>query len=81
MKDLQHMIIWRPGMTMEDAERSILWQALTHYCGSKRKTARAIGLAEKTVRNKVYQYPELSKFKGQAGNRLCVCGKGCSGTA
>jgi hypothetical protein len=69
------MIIWEPGLTMEIAERQILWQALTHFCGNKVRAAKALGICTKTMQNKIATYPELEKFKGRQGRRQCTCGR------
>lgn len=47
---------WNPGMTIESMEKEAILQALRFYRGNKTATANALGIAIRTLDNKLAQY-------------------------
>lgn len=47
---------WQPGMTLEQAERMIIERAFRYYQYNKTHTARALGIAIRTLDNKLDSY-------------------------
>ena len=47
---------WSPGMTLDAVERDAIESALRFYRGNKTATARALGIAVRTLDNKLDQY-------------------------
>lgn len=50
------MLMWQPGMTLEDVEKRVIEQALRYYSGNKTQTAVGLGISVKTLYNKLHQY-------------------------
>jgi hypothetical protein len=51
-----HEIIWSPGVTLADAEKSIIHAALKFHRGNKTATANSLGISARTVDNKLAEY-------------------------
>lgn len=56
-----NMIVWSPGVTLEAIEEQIIKRALGHYRGNKTTTAQALGIAVRTLDNKLEKYFENDK--------------------
>ncbi len=54
-------INWNPGMTIEVIEKEAILQALRFYRGNKTATANALGIAIRTLDNKIAQYEQDTK--------------------
>lgn len=52
------MIVWQPGNTLEEVEKAVILRALAYFHGNKTQTAKALGIAIRTLDNK------LAKYKG-----------------
>lgn len=63
------MIHWAPGMKLEHVERQIFLQALQFHAGNKMKTARALGVCIRTVRNRIRDCDELAQYREDARYR------------
>lgn len=50
------MIKWTPGYTIDSVEREMITQALAFYQGNKTQTAQSLGIAVRTLDNKLAQY-------------------------
>lgn len=50
------MIVWTPGNTLADVEKHVILKALQFYQGNKTQTARALGIALRTLANKLDLY-------------------------
>jgi DNA-binding NtrC family response regulator len=50
------VIVFRPGMTMEDLEREAIAAALREVEGNRRKAAEMLGIGERTLYRKIKQY-------------------------
>jgi len=47
---------WQPGMTLESIEKAAILQAFRFYRGNKTTTANALGIAIRTLDNKLEKY-------------------------
>ncbi|HSG09820.1 MAG TPA: sigma-54 dependent transcriptional regulator [Longimicrobiales bacterium] len=56
-KGADGIVIYRPGMTMEDMEREAIRAALESVAGNRRKAAELLGIGERTL------YRKISKFE------------------
>jgi len=52
----QGVVVFRPGMTMEDLEREAITSALRQMKGNRRKTAETLGIGERTLYRKLKDY-------------------------
>ena len=50
------MIMWQPGVTLADMEKKIILKAFECFQGNKTKTASALGIAVRTLDNKLALY-------------------------
>lgn len=50
------MISWQPGMTLESIEKQVILKAFSFYQGNKTKTAQSLGIAIRTLDNKLLSY-------------------------
>jgi DNA-binding NtrC family response regulator len=50
------IVIFRPGMTMEDMEREAIRAALESVAGNRRKAAEILGIGERTLYRKISKY-------------------------
>jgi DNA-binding NtrC family response regulator len=50
------VIVFRPGMTIEDMERQAIQAALTEVRGNRRKAAELLGIGERTLYRKIASY-------------------------
>lgn len=51
---------WTPGITLDDVQRSTIFEALSHYKGNRTHTAKALKLSVRTLRWRLNRY----KFRG-----------------
>lgn len=52
------VILWSPGIKLEEMERRIILTAFRHYRGNKTTTAAALGISVRTIENKLAEYQE-----------------------
>ena len=52
------VVVYRPGLTMEEIERRAILAALTQFSGNRRKAARSLGIGERTLYRKLQRYEE-----------------------
>ncbi len=50
------VVVFRPGMTIEDMERQAIRAALTEVRGNRRKAAELLGIGERTLYRKIASY-------------------------
>ena len=50
------VIVFEPGMTIEDMERQAIQAALTEVGGNRRKAADMLGIGERTLYRKISKY-------------------------
>lgn len=61
---MNDMVIWSPGVTLEDIERQVIQLAYKHFQGNKTTTSRALGIAIRTLDTKLDKYvSEDIKYK------------------
>lgn len=48
--------MWQPGVTLEEAEKEIILDALKFYQFNRTQTAQALGIAVRTLSNKIAAY-------------------------
>lgn len=58
---ISNMIVWSPGTTLEIVEEQIIKRALAHYNGNKTITASSLGIAVRTLENKLEKYEAQEK--------------------
>jgi DNA-binding NtrC family response regulator len=51
-------VTFRPGITVEEAERQLILMTLRHTDGNRARAADLLGLSVKTLFNKLKQYNE-----------------------
>lgn len=67
---------WQPGVTLDQMEKATILQALRFYQNNKKQTAMSLGIALRTLDNKMERYAKEAvaleeKMKSmQAGSRL-----------
>jgi len=54
--DESGVVVFRPGMTMEDLEREAIRAALESVAGNRRKAAEILGIGERTLYRKLARY-------------------------
>lgn len=54
--------MWQPGRTLEEMEKEVILTAMRFYHGNKTHTASALGIAIRTLDNK------LAKYRGEPVN-------------
>lgn len=47
---------WQPGKTLESIEKEVILKALRFYQGNKTHTSRSLGIAIRTIDNKLEHY-------------------------
>lgn len=62
----QEAIIWSPGVSLEDIEKSIILKAFRFYRGNKTATAQSLGIAIRTLTNKLEGYKENAMRQQEA---------------
>lgn len=51
-----NMVNWSPGITLETIERQVILAAYRHFRGNKTATANSLGIAIRTLDNKLEKY-------------------------
>lgn len=57
---------WQPGMTLESIEKEAILQAFRYYRGNKTATSQALGIAIRTLDNKLESYKVQGEEKEKA---------------
>jgi DNA-binding NtrC family response regulator len=47
------------GHTVKEVERELIIHTLTHYCGSRTRSAIVLGISIRCMRNKIHEYADL----------------------
>ena len=55
-RDSDDVVVFRPGMTMEDLERQAIAAALSSVNGNRRKAAELLDIGERTLYRKISKY-------------------------
>lgn len=58
---IDNTIIWTPGTSLEFMEKQIILAAFRHYRGNKTATANSLGIAIRTLDNKLEKYQQDDK--------------------
>lgn len=58
---MNDLITWSPGITLESIEKQVILKAFKFYRENAAQTAIALGVSDKTVRNKIEQYQKEEK--------------------
>lgn len=59
-------INWSPGMTIDYVEREVIKAALQYHQGNKTKTADSLGIAIRTLDNKLARYKQEDDARAAA---------------
>lgn len=62
------MTIWAPGKTLLEIKRQAIVEALEHHNWNRNRTARALGVGERTMRYWVRKYDLPKGSPGQIPN-------------
>lgn len=64
-------VYWSPGMTLDSLEQLVIAKAFKHYHGNKTATANSLGIAIRTLENKLekYEMEEIEKEEQNAARR------------
>lgn len=54
---------WNPELSLRDIKIRAIKQALFYHGGNITRTAKALRIALRTLRNAIYQEPELADFR------------------
>jgi len=54
--DDESVVVFRPGMTMEEMEREAIQAALDEVGGNRRKAAEMLGIGERTLYRKIKRF-------------------------
>ncbi len=60
------MIIWSPGVKLEDIEKQVILMALMHYKNNKSQTAMALGISVRTLDTRLEEYKVQEDEKAAA---------------
>lgn len=64
---------WQPGWTLAQVEKAVIYEALKFYHNNKVHTARALGISERTLYNKLELYEGRVANANGEGVELGVC--------
>ena len=53
---MNEMILWSPGMTLDELEKQVVIKAFRHYRQNKTTTANSLGISIRTLENKLEKY-------------------------
>jgi len=80
---MNELITWQPGMTLDQLEREVILKALKYYKNNKTHTAEGLGIAIRTIDNKLEKYKqedeayaELLKKKEEKANGFLQASRG-----
>lgn len=65
-----HQVYWQPGMTLEALEKHVILRCLSFYGNNKTKTAEALGIAIRTIDNKLEKYRQEEQQEKEALERV-----------
>lgn len=51
-----NQILWQPGVTLEEIEKQVILACLKYFNGHRGATALALGVTDRTIRNKLEKY-------------------------
>lgn len=57
------MFTWCPGQTLASIEQDVIMQAVRHFEGNLTSASRALGIGDRTMRNKVESYKAQAEVK------------------
>lgn len=60
---------WSPGVTLDELEKAVIEKAMRYYEGNKTRTASSLGIAIRTLDNKLARYKDMNKNKEAEGER------------
>lgn len=63
-------MIWQPGRTLDDVEKDVICAALQFYQNNKTNTARALGIAIRTLDYKLERYNGSASLRPEAGSNV-----------
>jgi DNA-binding NtrC family response regulator len=55
-EDEHEVVVYRPGMTLQDLEKAAITAALKEVAGNRRKAAETLGMGERTLYRKIKEY-------------------------
>ena len=58
---MDNMIVWSPGVTLDGIEKQVILMALKHFRGNKTVTSNSLGIAIRTLDNKLEKYEAEEK--------------------
>jgi DNA-binding NtrC family response regulator len=56
---LDEVVPYLVGHTVEEVERKLILHTLFFCCGNRTRSARALGISIRKIRNKIHQYEDL----------------------
>lgn len=59
------LVTWSPGITLEEMEKEIIIAALKFFQNNKTQTAIALGVAVRTIDNKLEAYAKVDKERDE----------------
>ncbi len=57
----ESLVVWTPGMTLDQLEKKVILQAYRHYRANKTMTAQALGISVRTLDNKFAEYESVQE--------------------
>lgn len=69
---MENFIVWSPGVTLDAIEKQVILKAFRFYRGNKTATAQALGIAIRTLDNKLEKYEadgQAEKVREENANR------------
>lgn len=67
---MDNMIMWSPGVSLEEIEKQVILKAFRFYRGNKTSTASALGIAIRTLDNKLEKYEQDGLEQKQRDDEL-----------
>jgi DNA-binding NtrC family response regulator len=80
--DEHDVVVYRPGMTLQDLEKNAIVAALREVAGNRRKAAEMLGMGERTLYRKIKDYGILSSVRPsrlRASSPCCAVGSARAG--
>lgn len=65
---VQNIVHWSPGISLESMERQVILAAFRYYRGNKTATAQSLGIAIRTLDNKLEKYQSEDKQQEEREN-------------
>lgn len=63
MKIVENNLNYNPNASLDDVQRSYVYQAMIHFKGNKRQACRALGISYPTLYNLLNRYNLLDQFR------------------